>query len=169
MTLPDETSRPSRARTWISAARPRTLPAAVAGDRGDGARRPRPPLRCRSRRPLPGVFLLVQIGTNFANDYYDFVHGADSAGRVGPTRAVASGRVAPRTMRRAMAAVFAGAFVVGLGLTHWGGPWMLAVGAASILSGLAYTGGPWPLGYTGSGICLCSSSSAWWPWASPIL
>jgi 1,4-dihydroxy-2-naphthoate octaprenyltransferase len=97
-----------------------------------------------------GFALLVQIGTNFANDYYDFVHGADTP-RVGPRRAVASGLVAPRSMRSAMAAVFAAAFAVGLGLIHWGGPWMLAVGAASILSGIAYTGGPWPLGYHGLG------------------
>jgi 1,4-dihydroxy-2-naphthoate polyprenyltransferase len=95
--------------------------------------------------------LLVQIGTNFANDYYDFVHGADNAGRVGPRRAVASGLVAPWVMRRAMAAVFATAFVAGLGLIHWGGPWMIAIGVTSIACGIAYTGGPWPLGYHGFG------------------
>jgi 1,4-dihydroxy-2-naphthoate octaprenyltransferase len=54
-------------------------------------------------------------------------------------------------MRRATAAVFAAAFVIGLGLIHWGGPWMLAIGVASILCGVAYTGGPWPLGYHGLG------------------
>jgi 1,4-dihydroxy-2-naphthoate polyprenyltransferase len=54
-------------------------------------------------------------------------------------------------MRRAMAGVFLAAFCLGLGLLHWGGPWMLAVGVASILSGVAYTGGPWPLGYNGFG------------------
>jgi 1,4-dihydroxy-2-naphthoate polyprenyltransferase len=95
--------------------------------------------------------LLVQIGTNFANDYYDFIHGADTAARVGPRRAVASGLVAPGSMRRAMVAVFAAAFVTGLGLIHWGGPWMLAVGISSIVCGIAYTGGPWPLGYHGFG------------------
>jgi 1,4-dihydroxy-2-naphthoate octaprenyltransferase len=98
-----------------------------------------------------GFALLVQVGTNFANDYYDFVHGADTAARVGPRRAVASGLVAPKVMLRATAAVFACAFLLGLGLIHWGGPWMLAVGVASILSGIAYTGGPWPLGYHGFG------------------
>ncbi len=95
--------------------------------------------------------LLVQVGTNFANDYYDFVHGADSAARIGPRRAVASGLVPPAAMRRAMAAVFAAAFAVGLALIHWGGFWMLGVGVASILCGVAYTGGPWPLGYHGLG------------------
>jgi 1,4-dihydroxy-2-naphthoate octaprenyltransferase len=95
--------------------------------------------------------LLVQVGTNFANDYYDFLHGADTGARVGPRRAVAAGLVAPAVMRGAMAGVFAAAFLVGLGLIHWGGPWMLGIGVASILCGIAYTGGPWPLGYHGLG------------------
>jgi 1,4-dihydroxy-2-naphthoate octaprenyltransferase len=64
---------------------------------------------------------------------------------------VASGLVTPHVMRNAMVIVFAAAFVTGLGLIHWGGPWMLAVGVASILCGVAYTGGPWPLGYHGFG------------------
>ena len=95
--------------------------------------------------------LLVQVGTNFANDYYDFVHGADTVARVGPRRAVSSGLVSPAAMRRAMAAVYAVALAVGLGLIHWGGFWMLAVGGACVLCGVAYTGGPWPLGYHGFG------------------
>jgi 1,4-dihydroxy-2-naphthoate octaprenyltransferase len=54
-------------------------------------------------------------------------------------------------MRRAMAGVLAAAFALGLGLLAWGGPWMLAVGVASIAAGIAYTGGPWPLAYHGLG------------------
>lgn len=152
MTPPNETPRPTRAAVWISASRPRTLPAAVAPVVVGSA------LAARDHRfdaaaacLCLGFALLVQVGTNFANDYYDFVHGADNPSRVGPRRAVASGLVPPDAMRRAMAAAFAAAFAVGLGLVHWGGPWMLAVGIASILSGLAYTGGPWPLGYHGFG------------------
>ena len=95
--------------------------------------------------------LLIQIGTNFANDYYDFIRGADTAARVGPRRAVAAGLVSPTTMRRAMWGVFAAAFLVGLCLIAWGGPWLLVIGVASILCGIAYTGGPWPLGYNGLG------------------
>jgi len=98
-----------------------------------------------------GFALLIQIGTNFANDYYDFVKGADTAARVGPRRAVAAGLIAPTTMRRAMWMMFATAFVCGLGLIAWGGPWLLIIGVASILCGYAYTGGPWPLGYHGLG------------------
>lgn len=98
-----------------------------------------------------GFALLVQIGTNFANDYYDFVKGADTAARVGPRRAVAAGLVTPGEMRAAMIAAFATAFVVGICLLPRGGMPLLIVGLASIASGIAYTGGPWPLGYLGLG------------------
>lgn len=98
-----------------------------------------------------GFALLIQIGTNFANDYYDFIKGADTVARVGPRRAVAAGLVSPAVMRRAMWTVFAIAFVCGLGLLAWGGPWLLVIGIASILCGIAYTGGPFPLGYHGLG------------------
>lgn len=137
---------------WVDAARPRTLPAAVA-----------PVLVGAAFAWHDGVFsagasalclafaLLVQIGTNFANDYYDFMKGADTAARVGPRRAVAAGLVAPTTMRGAMVAVFTIAFLVGLGLLPWGGWPLLVIGVASIVCGIAYTGGPWPLGYLGLG------------------
>jgi 1,4-dihydroxy-2-naphthoate octaprenyltransferase len=95
--------------------------------------------------------LLVQIGANFANDYYDFVHGADTPDRVGPVRAVASGLVAPVAMRRAMWLVFGLAFGTGTALIAWGGWWLVAIGVASIGCAIAYTGGPYPLGYHGLG------------------
>jgi 1,4-dihydroxy-2-naphthoate octaprenyltransferase len=95
--------------------------------------------------------LLIQVGTNFANDYFDFVQGADTAARVGPRRAVAAGLVRPEVMKRAMMAVFALAFAAGLGLIAWGGPWLIVIGVASIMCGVAYTGGPFPLGYNGLG------------------
>jgi 1,4-dihydroxy-2-naphthoate octaprenyltransferase len=142
----------ARGQIWLAAARPRTLPAAVApvivgsalawyDARFDAA----------AAGLCLGFALLVQIGTNFANDYFDFVHGADTAARVGPRRAVAAGLIRPATMKRAMWAVFAAAFALGLGLLAWGGPWLVAIGVASIVCGIAYTGGPWPLGYHGLG------------------
>jgi len=152
VTPSNETPRPTPAAVWVSASRPRTLAAAVAPVVvGSALAAHDHQFDATAASLCLGFALLVQIGTNFANDYYDFVHGADTSARVGPRRAVASGLVAPRSMRRAMAAVFAAAIAVGLGLVHWGGPWMLAVGAASVLSGIAYTGGPWPLGYHGLG------------------
>ena len=142
----------SRTGIWIGAARPRTLPAAfapvVVGSAlawHDVLFQPAAAALCL------GFSVLVQIGTNFANDYYDFMRGADTAARVGPRRAVAAGLIAPATMKAAMIGVFAAAFLVGLGLIAWGGPWLIGIGAASILCGVAYTGGPFPLAYHGLG------------------
>ena len=141
-----------RFRLWLEAARPRTLSAAAApvlvGSAlafHDGEFRPAAAALCLA------FALLIQIGTNFANAYYDFVNGADTAARVGPRRAVAAGLVAPAVMRRAAFGMFAAAFAVGLCLLAHGGPWLLVVGVASIVCGLAYTGGPFPLGYLGLG------------------
>ena len=144
--------RPSALRIWVLAARPKTLPAALV-----------PVLVGSAFAAYAGAFhwgaatlclgfaLLVQIGTNFANDYFDYVQGADTAHRVGPARAVASGWVTAGTMRTAMLLVFAAAFAVGLGLIHFGGWGLLPLGVLCILCGIAYTGGPYPLGYHGLG------------------
>ncbi|PTY02695.1 1,4-dihydroxy-2-naphthoate octaprenyltransferase [Opitutaceae bacterium EW11] len=144
--------RPSYPSIWFHASRPRTLPAAIAPVVAasalawhDGLFRGWAALTCL------GFALLIQIGTNFANDYYDFVKGADTAKRVGPTRAVAAGWVAPGTMRTAMLIVFGAAFILGLTLLEFGGWPLLVVGVTSILCGIAYTGGPYPLGYNGLG------------------
>jgi 1,4-dihydroxy-2-naphthoate polyprenyltransferase len=142
----------SRFGIWLAATRPRTLPAAVAPVLVGSAFAWHDGQFSTGAATLCLAFaVLVQIGTNFANDYYDYLKGADTAARVGPRRAVAAGLVAPATMRTAMIAVFATAFAVGLGLLAWGGPWLLAIGVASILCGYAYTGGPYPLGYHGLG------------------
>ncbi|MBM3872767.1 MAG: 1,4-dihydroxy-2-naphthoate polyprenyltransferase [Verrucomicrobia bacterium] len=139
-------------RTWLAATRPKTLPAAVApvlvGTAfawHEGRWVPAAALACLA------FALLVQIATNFANDYYDFVKGADTADRVGPRRAVASGLIMPAVMRRAMIVTFVAAFLAGLALLPYGGWPLLVIGIASILSGIAYTGGPYPLGYHGLG------------------
>lgn len=142
----------TRSQIWIGAARPRTLPAAVAPVLvGSGLAWRDGHFDSRAAGLCLGFALLVQIGTNFSNDYYDFIHGADTSARVGPRRAVAAGLIAPAVMRTAMWATFAAAFLCGLGLIAWGGPWLLLIGVVSILAGLAYTGGPWPLGYHGLG------------------
>ncbi len=137
---------------WLQAARPRTLAASVAPvmigtvmAAADGA----------AHGPAAAVALvaalLIQIGTNLANDYFDYVKGADTAARTGPRRMVQSGLVTPLAMRRAALLVFAIALVVGSYLV-WRGGWpILVVGLVSILSGVLYTGGPHPLGYRGLG------------------
>jgi 1,4-dihydroxy-2-naphthoate octaprenyltransferase len=139
-------------RIWLEATRPRTLPAAVAPVLVGSALAHRVSSFEPAAAGLCLLFaLLVQIGANFANDYYDYIKGADTAARVGPRRAVAAGLVAPQTMRRAMSGVLAAAFVIGLGLLRYGGPWLLVIGLASIAAAVAYTGGPVPLGYLGLG------------------
>jgi len=139
-------------KTWLLAIRPKTLAAAVAPvvvgtglALGHGAFRPLPALAA-----LAGA-LLIQIGTNLTNDYYDFKKGADTAERVGPLRVTQAGLVAPQTVLRAAVGTFAAAIAVGGYLVLAGG-WPIAViGVLSVASGWAYTGGPYPLGYNGLG------------------
>ncbi|MFB6079747.1 MAG: 1,4-dihydroxy-2-naphthoate polyprenyltransferase [Haloferacaceae archaeon] len=142
----------TRRRAWLMAARPQTLPAAaspvligtgLAVGRGVFA-------------PLPALFALlgaalIQVGTNFANDYYDAVKGADTADREGFTRVTAGGLIAPAQVKRAMWLTFAAAVLVGTYLVWVGGLPILVVGLLSVASGIAYTGGPYPLGYHGLG------------------
>ncbi len=137
---------------WLLAMRPRTLPAAAtpvlvgsALAYAAGGFRLLPALAA-----LTGA-LLLQIGSNFANDVFDFDKGADGPDRLGPTRAVAAGLVTPRAMRIAMTITFLLATLVGLYLVKVAGWPVLAIGLCSIAAAVAYTGGPYPLGYHGLG------------------
>lgn len=143
---------PGGARAWILCARPATLSAAavpvLAGTAiayAHGAFAPLPAVAA-----LFSAFL-IQIGTNFANDVFDFDKGADTAERLGPTRAVQAGLLTRVAVRNGMVACFALALVGGVYLTFVGGPVILVIGILSIASGVAYTGGPFPLGYHGLG------------------
>ena len=95
--------------------------------------------------------LLVQIGTNFANDYLDGIKGTDTDARLGPRRAVAAGLVSAPTMKWAAIGILAFAFCLGLTLIYFGGWCLLAVGISSVLCAWLYTGGPYPLAYNGMG------------------
>lgn len=106
--------------------------------------------------PLPAAAallgaLLLQVGANLANDYYDHIQGADTPQRAGPTRAAASGQLPPRAVRNAAFSTFAAAAVVGLYLIWVGGWPILAIGGAGILSGLFYTKGRKSIAYVGLG------------------
>lgn len=139
-------------KVWIEAARPKTLPAAIVPV---GVATAFAAAQADAQPAKAGICLafalLVQVGTNFANDYFDYVQGADTAERVGPRRAVAAGLVAPRTMLAATVIVLAAAFAVGLLLVREGGWVLLPVGIVSLVCAVAYTGGPYPLGYNGLG------------------
>ena len=137
---------------WLEAARPKTLPAAVVPVMTATALAVAHYAADFTRAAICLAFaLLVQIGTNFANDYYDFVQGADTAARVGPRRAVAAGLVSPQRMLAATWLVLGVAFAVGLLLVHEVGWALLPIGVISIVCAIAYTGGPFPLGYNGLG------------------
>jgi 1,4-dihydroxy-2-naphthoate octaprenyltransferase len=139
-------------KVWLEAARPKTLPAAVMPVMAGTALAAAHHAVDLARAAICLAFaLLVQIGTNFANDYYDFVQGADTAARVGPRRAVAAGLVSPHQMLGATWLVLGVAFAVGLLLVHEVGWALLPVGVISIVCAIAYTGGPYPLGYNGLG------------------
>ena len=137
---------------WMLASRPKTLPAAIIPVAVGGALAAAMEAFYFTPWLICLLFaLLIQIGTNFANDYYDHQKGADDHRRIGPMRAVASGWISPGTMRNAMMLTFLAAFVLGCLLVPYGGWWLILVGVVSILCGIAYTGGPYPLGYNGLG------------------
>ena len=95
--------------------------------------------------------VLIQVGTNFANDVFDFYKGADREDRLGPVRVTQAGLIQPQSMIRAMWYTFSMAIFAGVYLAWVGGWPIVVIGLASILAGIAYTGGPYPLGYHGWG------------------
>jgi 1,4-dihydroxy-2-naphthoate polyprenyltransferase len=139
-------------RIWLQAARPKTIPASIV-----------PVILASALAYHDGHFSLyytvicllfsifVQVGTNFANDYFDYIKGADTVERLGPLRAVSSGLINANDMRNATAIVLSFAFFIGTLLVFRGGYWLLIIGALSIISAVAYTGGPFPLAYNALG------------------
>jgi 1,4-dihydroxy-2-naphthoate octaprenyltransferase len=146
---PVRAGRKSTLSTWVEAARPRTLSASIVpvfvGTASSG--------RWILPRFLGALVVAValQIGVNFANDYFDAVKGVDAADRIGPRRVVASGLVAPSRMRIAMLIAFAVAAGTGLWLAAVLGPELLIAGGASFVAALTYSGGPRPYGAAGLG------------------
>ena len=138
--------------SWILASRPKTLLAAVV------------PVMVGSALAInKGKFificaliallcsLLIQIGTNYVNDLYDFLKGADNENRKGPLRVLASGLITVNEMKAGSVIVFLLAFVLGLILVYEAGIVILIIGILSIIAGIAYTAGPFPLAYNGLG------------------
>ncbi len=141
-----------RFHVWWLAIRPRTLPAAAAGVFTGCALT----LHDHTFRLLPAVAallvaLLLQIGSNLANDAFDYERGADSARSAGPLRVTQSGLLTTAQVKTGMLCVFALAGLFGLYLAFEAGWIVLLIGLAAILSAIAYTGGPFPLGYYGLG------------------
>ena len=138
--------------SWRLAIRLRTLPAAAAGVVTGSA------LAWRDgffhfNAALACLFtaLLLQIGSNLANDVFDYERGTDTAERSGPVRVTQAGLLTPSKVKAGMFIVFALAALLGLYLARLGGWPVIILGLAAILSAIAYTGGPFPLGYYGLG------------------
>jgi 1,4-dihydroxy-2-naphthoate polyprenyltransferase len=142
----------SKINVWIASARPKTLPAAVAPVMIGGAMAYRDgKLNLAVLTVTLVAAVLIQIGTNLANDFYDYVKGADTTDRVGPLRATQAGLVTPGQMRLAFLLTFAAAALAGTYLVAVGGVPILIIGAASIICAILYTAGPFPLAYVGLG------------------
>ena len=137
-------------RVWLMASRPKTLWAAVApvvigtamALDADGF---------HLWSALAALFgaVMIQVGTNFANDYFDFKAGGDDPDRLGPTRVTQAGLVAPSTMKVATAIAFGLALMAGVYLVWRGGMPIVVIGLLSITLGMLYTTGPFPLAYNG--------------------
>jgi 1,4-dihydroxy-2-naphthoate polyprenyltransferase len=141
-------------RIWLMAARPRTLPAAIAPVLVGTAAA----VEWVGELPRPGAFvaalvgsIFIQIGTNLANDYSDARRGADTADRLGPVRVTSAGLVTPQRVLTATWVAFGIAIACGIYLAAVAGIVILLIGAASIAAGVLYTGGPRPYGYAGLG------------------
>jgi len=140
----------TKSKTWLLASRPKTLWAAVS-----------PVLMGTAMAYADGLWhwpsaaaallcaILIQIGTNFANDYFDYLKGADSTERIGPKRATQAGLVKPDAMRNAFIIAFGIAMLLGLYLV-WRGGWIIVlIGSVSIFLGIIYTATRYALAYTG--------------------
>ena len=135
---------------WILASRPKTLPAAIS-----------PVLMGTTMAFADGgvhwlsaflaLFgaLMIQIGTNLANDYFDHKHGKDTHERLGPMRVTQAGLVSDHAMKLAISIVFTAAFVAGIYLVYRAGWPIVIIGLLSLLFGMIYTAGPFPLAYLG--------------------
>jgi 1,4-dihydroxy-2-naphthoate polyprenyltransferase len=137
----------------VEAARPRTLPAAVAPVLVGTAAATRPLGTLHWDRAALAlvVALSLQVAVNYANDLFDGVRGVDTEARTGPRRAVASGLVTPRRMRDAMIGALVVAGLAGLALAWLVGWELLLVGAVAMLAALGYSGGPRPYASAGLG------------------
>lgn len=138
--------------SWVLASRPKTLLAALVPVVIGSA----VAAHHNSFKPLAATValicsILIQVGTNFVNDLYDFLSGKDTDVRVGPTRALASGLISVKEMKIGVFLTFALTFLLGMYLVYLGGWLILLIGVFSIIAGIAYTAGPYPLAYNGLG------------------
>jgi 1,4-dihydroxy-2-naphthoate octaprenyltransferase len=142
----------SKFQAWLLASRPKTLLAAIVPVMVGSA-------LAMAQNKFTLIYsvlalicsILIQVGTNFTNDLYDHLKGADKELRKGPLRVLSSGLISQIEMRNAIIFVFGLTFLLGLYLVYSAGIVVLIIGIVSILAGIAYTAGPYPLAYHGLG------------------
>lgn len=135
--------------SWLLAVRPKTLTAIIAPVMMAGAlARP----FSFSMWSLSLFFgLLIQIGTNLANDYFDYSKGSDTEKRKGPVRVCQAQLISPDAVRTGATVSFCLALFVSLVIGHFVGVEAVYLGAVSVALGIAYTAGPYALAYIGLG------------------
>ncbi len=142
----------TRFQSWVLATRPKTLLAAIVPvlvGSSLAINENKLKITCSIIALLCSV--LIQVGTNFVNDYIDTQTGADNENRKGPKRGLALGLITLHEMKIASYLVFIIAFLLGMYLVYIGGIVIFIIGVLSILAGIAYTAGPYPLAYNGLG------------------
>ena len=137
---------------WMLAIRPRTLPAAISPVIVGSAMA----VADKHFAWLPAaaaltVALLLQMGVNLANDYFDYVKGIDTADRLGPARVTQSGLIPAGQVKRVMLLTMGLSLLPGIYLLIAGGWPVFLIGIACICAALAYSGGPFPLASHGLG------------------
>ncbi len=146
----DVENRPSPVTVWLLAARPKTLPAGIVPVLVAGViAYSMDSFHLLSFVAALAGSVLIQIGTNFANDLFDFIKKTDTADRIGPTRVTQAGLVTRRQITAATIIVFTLAFLIGIYLVYRGGWPIVIIGLASIACGILYTATPLALGYIG--------------------
>lgn len=145
-------------RTWLDAARPKTLPLAIACILCGSAVAIQSPQFSNLLMVLAVITaLLLQILSNLANDYGDALKGTDSDARIGPKRAMQQGLVTPKAMKKVITFNVILTIAVGLALVFTAFDktadilTFMGLGALSILASIFYTIGNKPYGYQGLG------------------
>lgn len=143
----------SKTNPWILAARPKTLPAAIspvllglayAWNKNQK-------LDFETAGITLMCTLLMQIASNYINDYYDGIRGVDTDERLGPLRVTQAGLLTPQAVKTGFMAMLGMAFLLGLHLMAVGGLPIIIIGMTSLFFAWAYTGGPFPLSRHGLG------------------
>ena len=151
---------PNRFAVWLNAARPRTLPLALACIiMGTGLAAAEGAFDWLVALLCVVTAILLQILSNLANDYGDSLHGADHVERRGPKRAVQAGLVTPGQMRwaiglTALLTVASGLLLLWFAFGREAFAFILlfvVLGGAAIGAAITYTAGKLPYGYAGLG------------------